>query len=165
MPEQYPPASVPLVPAPLVPAQYAHKIYYEDQSSWGPDDFYALWRYLNRLFLKQPNRDREYLKQLLMNARSPEAEREPLTAVNHQAIKDAEISAMQLPAMSADTRYLLKHLMVLKKSRDPERFEQVLAEYPNLADLSLVPDSGRELLLSREPLFVYTYFTEVGIYL
>lgn len=53
------------------------RIYYEDQTDWGPDDFYALWRYLNRMFL------------------------------NQHGVKTQEICDLDLTCMSEDTVYLM----------------------------------------------------------
>lgn len=60
-------------------------IYYQDQTAWAPADFYALWRYLNRLFLNQGER------------------------------KTDEIASLDLTRMSPETRYLAKHLLILQK--------------------------------------------------
>lgn len=106
------------------------KIYYEDQTSWSADDFYALWRYLNRLFLN--NRDR----------------------------RTEEIGGLDLSRMSEDTRYLMKHLLILQG-----RFELVLTRFPNLRDLEEVKELSHPLYLSDKPMLAHPYFTEVGIYL
>ncbi|MCA1307986.1 hypothetical protein LC082_13875 [Microbacterium esteraromaticum] len=36
----------------------ADRIYYEDEADWAPSDYYALWRYLDRLaeYVEQPER-------------------------------------------------------------------------------------------------------------
>lgn len=106
------------------------EIYYEDQTSWSPDDFYALWRYLNRLFLN--NRDR----------------------------RAGEIAQLDLNRMSEDTRYLMKHLLILQG-----RFELLLERFPNLRGLKEVKELGHPLYLSDKPMLAHPYFTEVGIYL
>ncbi|WP_394941191.1 hypothetical protein [Psychromicrobium sp. YIM B11713] len=106
------------------------EIYYEDQTSWSPGDFYALWRYLNRLFLN--NRDRRV----------------------------AEIDGLDLSRMSEETRYLMKHLLILQG-----RFELVLVRFPNLRGLEEVKELNHPLYLSEKPLLAHPYFTEVGIYL
>lgn len=60
------------------------QIYYWPQDGWGPDDFYGLWRYLNRLFL------------------------------NQREVKTQEIRDLDLSRMSEDTLYLMKHLLIMQ---------------------------------------------------
>ena len=60
------------------------QIYYWSQDDWDPDDFYGLWRYLNRLFL------------------------------NPRGVKTQEIHDLDLSRMSVDTLYLMKHLLILQ---------------------------------------------------
>lgn len=64
------------------------RIYYEDQRDWRPADYYALFRYLNRLFLNQWGR------------------------------RSREIAALDLTRMSPETLHLMKHLLVQKKALD-----------------------------------------------
>lgn len=106
------------------------RIYYEDQASWGPDDFYALWRYLNRMFL------------------------------DRRGGRAAEMAAIDLGPTSDDTRYLMKHLLILQG-----RYEATLARFPNLRGLDDVGELGHPLHLSSEPTLAHDYFTRMGIYL
>lgn len=108
----------------------AGHIYYEDQRDWTPADYYALFRYLNRLLL------------------------------DHGGMRSTEIAALDLGRMSAETKHLLKHMLVLKKA-----YARLLDEYPNLAGLEGMPELDRPLYLSVKPKLVYPYFTEHGIYL
>lgn len=62
-----------------------NRIYYEDQAAWQVDDWYSLWRYLNRLF------------------------------INPRGLKTGEIEALDLNRVSEDTRYLLKHMLIRTK--------------------------------------------------
>lgn len=61
-------------------------IYYEEQQGWGADDFYALFRYLNRMLLNRAGR------------------------------RSAEIAAVDLDRLSPATTHLLKHMLVLKNA-------------------------------------------------
>lgn len=61
-------------------------IYYEEQQGWGADDYYALFRYLNRMLL------------------------------NREGRRTAEIAAIDLDRLSPETTHLLKHMLVLKKT-------------------------------------------------
>lgn len=61
-------------------------IYYEEQQGWGADDYYALFRYLNRMLL------------------------------NHDGRRDAEIAGIDLDRLSPETTHLLKHMLMLKKT-------------------------------------------------
>lgn len=61
-------------------------IYYEEQSGWGADDYYALFRYLNRMLL------------------------------NRDGGRAAEIAAIDLDRLSPETAHLLKHMLVLKRA-------------------------------------------------
>lgn len=106
------------------------RIYYEDQSDYGPTDFQMLWRYLNKVFLDVRGR------------------------------RTAEIAAMDITRMSHETRYLIKHLLILQG-----RFEEYLTTYPNLADLREVGDLDEPLVLSEHPTYWHDYFTKVGIIL
>lgn len=64
------------------------RIYYEDQGSWGADDFYALFRYLNRMLLNSGGR------------------------------RTAEISAIDLDRLTPETKHLLKHMLFAKQAFD-----------------------------------------------
>ncbi|MBS1906195.1 MAG: hypothetical protein JST33_06425 [Actinobacteria bacterium] len=105
-------------------------IYYEDQRDWEPADYYALFRYLNRLLL------------------------------NQRAVRTTEIASLDLSRMSAETKHLLKHMLVQKKA-----YERVTSEFPNLAGLDGEPELEHPLYLSGKPLLAYDYFTEHRIYL
>lgn len=59
-------------------------IYYRDQAAYLPEDFQALWRYLNRMF------------------------------INKRGLFSEEIASLDLSRMSEDTLYLMKHLLILQ---------------------------------------------------
>lgn len=56
--------------------------YHEDSDTWSPADYYALFRYLNRLFL------------------------------NQRGLRSREIASIDLARMSAETKHLLKHVLI-----------------------------------------------------
>lgn len=109
---------------------FSRRIYYEDQSDWSSTDFHALWRYLNKLL------------------------------VNRRGTKTQELDALDLDLMSADTRYLMKHLLILQGLYDTR-----LAQHTSLAGLRDVPETRRIIHLTDAPRDIYPYFTSVGIYL
>lgn len=111
-------------------ARFDDRIYYEDQSSWTSDDYYALFRYLNRMLL------------------------------NSRGAKTGEIAALDLSRTTLETRYLIKHMLLLTK-----RYERMLEEFPNLKPLDDVGELGHELVLDEDPTYAYPYFTERGILL
>lgn len=61
-------------------------IYYEEQEAWVADDYYALFRYLNRMLL------------------------------NRKGWRTAEIASIDVDRLSHETTHLLKHLLVLKNA-------------------------------------------------
>ena len=71
---------------PAVERRASGYIYYEDQRDWTPADYYALFRYLNRLLLDPGGR------------------------------RSTEIAALDLAYMSAETKHLLKHMLEMKKA-------------------------------------------------
>lgn len=130
---------------------YDDKIYYEDQSSWTPADFYALWRFLDRLFgYAGPTPG------MIANPNS----RSALIQAKKTGLRDEELAALDLGRMSEDTRYLMKHLLV-----HTGRFDLVLERFPNLAGLREVADEGHVVRLAEQPKGVYEYYTRVGILL
>lgn len=141
-----------------------HKVYYEDQSGWKPADFYALWRYFDRLF--QYIGPTEKLQEALENPdRLSEVDRARIARVaKHQARRtgkrDAELASLDLDRMSKDTLYLMKHMLI-----QMGRYDQALAKFPNLRNLDGVGPLGHPLYLDDEPRYTHEYLTQVGIYL
>lgn len=140
------------------------KIYYQDQSDWEPADFYALWRYLNRLFQYiGPNRA---LRDAVANLDqlSERERRNAVRAAQFQAKRtgkrDEELAALDLGRMSDDTRYLVKHQLI-----DMKRYDLALERFPNLRGLETVGKLGHPLHLDVEPKYTNAYLTSVGIHL
>lgn len=144
--------------------QSLEKIYYESQDGFGPEDFYALFRYLNRLF--QSVGPTETLAQALRDDTSlSEADRvRAARAAAHQArrtgSRDDELASIDLERLSHETRYLMKHLLI-----DMRRFDAALERFPNLAGLEDVPALPKPLFLDARPSLQNEYLTRVGIYL
>lgn len=87
-------------------AELRERIYYEDQGDWRPADYYALFRYLNRLFLNDGGR------------------------------RSDEIGSLDLTRVSAETKHLLKHLLAQKGALDRVIDEYPnLAELDDLPEL------------------------------
>lgn len=130
---------------------YDDKIYYEDQSSWQPQDFYALWRYLNRLF--------QYVgpTQALIN--NPDSYSAKIQA-KKTGTRDAELAALDPTRMSEDTRYLAKHMLIAM-----QRYDLALERFPNLRPLADVGELDHKIILDANPSLVNEYYTSVGIYL
>lgn len=142
----------------------ADPIYYEDQTDWKPADYYALWRYLERLFgfigpsaslqaaLDHPenlsDRDRAKVRRVA----GIQAKR--------TGRRDDELAAMDLSRMSEETRYLAKHVLI-----SMERYELALDRFPNLRGLDDVGDLGHPIYLEVKPKRAPGHLTDVGIYL
>lgn len=143
---------------------YDDKIYYEDQTGWSPEDFYALWRYFDRLF--QYIGPTQNLTDALANLDSlPEGRRKSaVRTAAHQAKRtgkrDEELAAMDLDRMSPETRYLMKHMLI-----HSTRYELALERFPNLRGLESVGELGHAIRLSDQPRGLYPYYTQVGILL
>lgn len=107
------------------------QLYYEPQDDWGPDDFYALYRYLDRLFS------------------STKEHREP------------EIRELDLDRMCAETRYLMRHLLILQSN-----LRRTLLKYPNLRGLAReVEDAKLPIVLRDPPRHSWEYFRRHDIWL
>lgn len=143
---------------------YDDRIYYEDQTDWSEDHFYALWRYLNRLIqyigpstsltaaLEQP--------ESLSERDRARVERVAAIQAKRGGKRDDELDALDLSRMSEETRYLLKHMLIQMK-----RYDLALERFPNLRGLADVGELGHPLYLDQRPKYTYDYFTQVGIYL
>ncbi len=139
-------------------------IYYEAQTNWSPADFYALWRYMDRLF--------QYIgptKSLQAALDHPESlsERDKTRVARVAALqakrtgkRDDELASLDLSRMSEDTRYLMKHMLI-----QSERLELAVERFPNLRGLLDVGELGHDLYLDAHPRGTYEYFTKVGIHL
>lgn len=141
-----------------------HKIYYRDQAGWEPADFYALWRYFDRLF--QYIGPTQKLQDALdgLESLSPIDQTRISRVANHQARRtgkrDAELAGLDLDRMSEDTLYLMKHMLI-----QMGRYDQALAKFPNLRKLDGVGPLGHSLYLDAKPRYTHEYLTQVGIYL
>lgn len=136
------------------------QIYYEDQSGWSPEDYYGLWRYLNRLFQSiGPNQAlvESYHADLSERDRARRDRVAPLQA-KRTGQRDDELASLDLRLMTHRTRYLMKHLLISQK-----RYEIALERYPNLRGLADVGDLAEPLYLDSDPRYGDTYFTSVGI--
>lgn len=140
------------------------KIYYEDQSTWQPADFYGLWRYLNRLF--QYIGPTKALQDVLDNSDGL-SERDRLRvgrAAQHQTKRtgkrDEELAALDLDRMSENTRYLMKHMLI-----DMKRYDLALERFQNLRGLDAVGALGHPIYLDDNPRHSEKYLASVGIYL
>jgi len=127
------------------------EIYYEKHDSWHPEDYYALWRYLSRLF--------QYVGPTPAQAANPTSNSARIQA-KKTGRRDDELAAMDVPKMPVETRYLAKHLLIHQM-----RFDLALERFPNLRPLEQVGDLGRKLYLDSNPKLVYDYLTRVGILL
>lgn len=130
---------------------YDDRIYYEDQTDWLPKDFYALWRYLNRLF--------QYAGPTSAQTANPESYSARIQA-KKTGQRDDELAAMDPARMSEDTRYLMKHMLI-----SMQRDALVYDRFPNLRPLQDVGDLDHKIFLDAKPTLVNEYFTSVGIYL
>lgn len=140
------------------------KIYYEDQTDWSPEDFYALWRYLNRM--NQHIGPTAKLQSALDNLDTlserdrQRAERVARLQAKRTGNRDEEIASLDLSRMSPETRYLLKHMLIHEN-----RYELALERFPNLRGLDDVGDLGHPIYLDEKPRYTFEYYTEKGIYL
>lgn len=127
------------------------RIYYEDQSGWGPVEYQGLWRYLNRLF--------QFVGPTPGLLARPESRAAQIQA-RRTGLRDEELAALDLSRMSEDTLYLMKHTLILQ-----DRYALALEKFPNLRGLADVGDLGHQLVLDENPTYAHPYFTEVGILL
>ena len=138
------------------------QIYYEDQRDWLPEDFYGLWRYLNRLFQYiGPNQALldSYHAELSERDRA-RRDRVALLQAKRTGKRDDELASLDLSRMTDRTRYLMKHLLIAQK-----RYEIALERFPNLRGLADVAELAEPLYLDADPSFYHEYLTQVGIYL
>lgn len=130
---------------------YDDRIYYQDQTTWSTTEFYALWRYLNRLL--------QYIGPTPSAVARPESHSARIQA-RRSGKRDEELAALDLSRMSAETRYLLKHMLI-----QTDRYDLALTRFANLTALGEVGELGHVLFLDEPPTLVHEYLTSVGIYL
>lgn len=139
-------------------------IYYESQSGWSPEDFYALWRYFDRLFQyigpTQKLRDALSDPESLSDRDRIRAERVAQHQAKRTGKRDDELAAIDLEKMSEDTRYLMKHMLI-----QTGRYDLALERFPNLRGLADVGALGHPLYLDTKPKGTFEYLTRVGIHL
>lgn len=97
-------------------------IYYEDQADWPPSDYYALWRYFDRLA--------EYVGPTQVQAQRPE-HRSARIQARRNTIRDEELASIDLSQMPPESRLLLRAVL-----RSQQRYELALENFPNLGGLS-----------------------------
>lgn len=124
-------------------------LYYADQTSWQPADFYGLYRYLHRLI--------QHVGPTPAQASRPELLTSQIQA-KRTGHRDDELAALDLERMSHETRYLLKHLLI-----QMQRYDLALARFPNLRGLENVPDLDGDLFLSDEPTDAFEHLRQAGI--
>lgn len=138
------------------------KIYYEDQTNWGPEDFYALFRYLNRLFQYIGPSERLTAAMAAADSLSERDRARAERAAKHQAkrtgFRDDELAAIDVLRLSPETRYLSKHMLI-----DMKRLTSAITRFPNLRELEKVGELGHPIFLSANPRREDSYLTSVGI--
>lgn len=124
------------------------RIYYEDQTHWSDADYYALWRYFDRLA--------EYLGPTQAQAQLPERRSARIQA-RKTGVRDDEFATIDLARMPAESQRLLRAVLVSQ-----QRYDLVLEKFPNLAALaqavpeaeprgfSQYPPAVQELLTPRD---------------
>lgn len=98
------------------------RIYYEDQADWAPADYYALWRCFDRLA--------EYVGPTPAQVQHPE-HRSARVQAKKTGIRDEELAAIDLARMPAESRWLLRAVLVSQ-----QRYELALEKFPNLGALA-----------------------------
>ncbi|MGX1695209.1 antitoxin VbhA family protein [Microbacterium keratanolyticum] len=98
------------------------KIYYEDQTHWSDADFYALWRYFDRLA--------EYVGPTPAQLQQPEHRSARISARKH-TVRDEELASIDPGQMPAESQWLLRAVLVSQ-----QRYELALEKFPNLGALA-----------------------------
>lgn len=98
------------------------RIYYEDQTGWSAEDYYALWRCFDRLA--------EYVGPTLAQAQRPE-HRSARISASKAGVRDEELAAIDPTRMPAESRQLLRAVLVSQ-----QRYELALEKFPNLGALT-----------------------------
>lgn len=125
--------------------------YYADQSDWTPVDWQGLWRYLNRLF--------GHIAIKAELARQPETLAYQIRA-RRAGSRDAELASLDLSRMSAETTYLMKHMLI-----HAGLYDIALAKFANLRGLEDVDEIDHPIVLDENPTGIYPYYTDKGILL
>lgn len=97
------------------------RIYYEDQTHWSDADYYALWRYFDRLA--------EYLGPTQAQAQLPERRSARIQA-RKTGVRDDEFATIDLARMPAESQRLLRAVLVSQ-----QRYDLALEKFPNLGAL------------------------------
>lgn len=100
------------------------RIYCEDQTDWSDEDYYALWRYFDRLA--------EYVGPTPAQAASPE-HRSVRIQARKTSVRDEELSAIDVSQMPSESAALFRAVL-----RSHQRYELALAKFPSLAELDRV---------------------------
>ncbi|UNK69411.1 hypothetical protein [Microbacterium sp. H1-D42] len=98
------------------------RIYYEDQADWAPSDYYALWRYFDRLA--------EYVGPTQAQVQHPE-HRSARIQARKSTVRDEELASIDLSQMPPESRLLLRAVL-----RSQQRYELALENFPNFGGLS-----------------------------
>lgn len=97
------------------------RIYYEDQAAWQPSDYYALWRYFDRLA--------EYVGPTNAQRANP-THRSARIQAKKMHVRDDEFAAIDTTHMSPETLCLLRAVLTSRG-----RYELALERFPNLRTL------------------------------
>ncbi|GAA2888302.1 hypothetical protein [Microbacterium esteraromaticum] len=92
------------------------RIYYENQADWAPSDYYALWRYFDRLA--------EYVGPTPAQAQRPE-HRSARIQARKAHVRDEELAAIDLARMPPESRWLLRAVLVSQ-----QRYELAREKFP-----------------------------------
>lgn len=105
------------------------RIYYEDQAGWAPSDYYALWRYFDRLV--------EYVGPTQAQAQHPE-HRSARIQARKSGVRDEGLATIDLARMPAESQWLLRAVLKLQ-----QRYELALERLPNLDALERIEPLSR----------------------
>ncbi|WP_017794019.1 hypothetical protein [Leucobacter salsicius] len=122
------------------------RIYYEDQADWSAEDYYALWRYFDRLA--------EYVGPTPAQAQRPEHRSSRIQA-KKTGVRDKELRAIDLARMPPESRSLLKAVLVSQ-----QRYALALSKFPNLDALERIERPPRFRGLEQYPASVWVALDE-----
>lgn len=124
--------------------------YYEDRDEWSTDDYYALWRYFNRLA--------QYVAPTPAELANPHS-RSARIQQRRQGVRDRELAEIQVDRMPHAAKYLFKHVLV-----SSGRYAAAVQRFPNLLPLGEVSRRGT-ICLSASPTLINEHLTAAGILL